>query len=213
MNDVVSWGNMRRLERTADALRTKGFETFVVENRKRALEKLLGVIPADCSIGAGGSVTLKQLDIIKALTGRGNRLFDHWQEGLSYEERLELRRKQLLADVFLASTNALTEQGELINVDGVGNRVAALSFGPKHVIVVAGVNKLVRDIHEGIERIKGFAGPVNARRLERDLPCARLGVCVDCQVPERICRVVSIVLWPPSKTRYSVCLVNEELGF
>ena len=194
MEDFVAWGYEQRLSRTADALRAKGFEVHILPDRERAKQRLLEMIDPGESIGAGGSVTLKQVGIVEALADRGNPLFDHWKEGLSPDERLELRRKQLNADVFLASTNALTERGELINIDGVGNRVAALTFGPRRVIVVAGTNKLVKDVDEGMERIRGFAAPVNARRLGRDLPCARLGYCVDCQLPERICRVVSIVL-------------------
>jgi len=213
MEDEIIRQNRLMLDRVADSLRRKGFEVFLAADSGEAREKVLAMISSEETVGAGGSVTIKRLGILDELARRGNRLFDHWKDGIDYEERLRLRREQLLADVFLSSTNAVTESGELVNIDGVGNRVAALSFGPKHVVVVAGRNKVVSDVDEGLRRIRNVAAPANVRRLDRDLPCAKTGYCVDCKLPGRICRVVSIVVWPPSRTRFSVILVDEELGY
>ena len=173
---------------------------------------MLELVPAGARVGLGGSLTLRELNLPTILQDRGHELVNHWIAGTSPEDNLRLRREQLSVDVFLTSTNAITLRGELVNVDGVGNRVAAMIFGPGKVVVVAGANKVVRDVAAARERIRELAAPINARRLGVPTPCAELGYCVDCDRPERICRIVTILERRPALTAMEVLIVGEDLG-
>jgi hypothetical protein len=129
------------------------------------------------------------------------------------EEILQIRKAQMTCDLFLSSTNAVTLNGYLVNIDGIGNRVNSSVFGPGKVILVAGFNKIVDDVEEAIKRIKNVSAPLNARRLNIDVPCAKVGKCVDCNSPNRICRAVVIHERRPTLTDILVIIVGEELGF
>ncbi len=128
------------------------------------------------------------------------------------DEDLRLRKEQIVSDVFLSSSNAITLKGALINTDAVGNRVCAMTFGPKKVIIIAGINKIVDTIDDGLKRIK-FITPMNNKRLGLDLPCVKQGKCVDCNEPHRSCRVTTIMERRPSKTDISVFIIGEKIGF
>lgn len=184
-----------------------------VKTKEEALEKITGMISSEATVGIAGSWTLQELNIPDSLEARGNTLFNHNRPGLTPEESLELRRKQLTCDVFLTSTNALTLDGQLINVDGSGNRVAAMIFGPKEVVVVVGINKLVKDVAEGQQRIKLYAAPLNNKRLARPNPCITTGECMDCQGASRICNVTTILHKKPLSIEMTVIIVGENLGF
>ncbi len=153
------------------------------------------------------------MGILERLEAQGNVLYNHWRPGLPKEEVLQIRKAQMTSDLFLSSTNAVTLNGELVNIDGVGNRVNSSVFGPGRVILVAGYNKIVDDVQEAIKRVKNVSAPLNARRLNIDVPCAKMGRCVDCNSPNRICRVIVIHERRPSLTDILIILVGEELGF
>ena len=200
-----------KVRRTLAALERNGFQTFFVSTRAEALDKVLSLIPTHANVGIGGSVTLREIDLIDALASRGNTVFQHWSQP---EENLRaIMMKQLNSDVFLASSNAVTEDGRLVNIDKAGNRVVAMIFGPRKVILVIGVNKIVKDLEEGILRARNVAAPMNARRRGDKTPCATTGVCTDCETPDRLCRVITIMEKKPSRTDVAVILVGEELGF
>ncbi len=201
-----------RAEAAVRALEQNGFRAHLVPSGEAAARAVLEMIGEGACVGLGGSLTLRQLGLPALLEARGVRMAQHWKAGLSPEEGLRVRREQLTADVFLTSVNAVTLQGELISVDGIGNRVAATIFGPGRVIVVAGANKVVRDVSEGLARVRNVAAPINALRLGVPTPCAELGYCTDCRRPERICRVVTIIERKPALTDLTVLLVPEELG-
>jgi hypothetical protein len=173
----------------------------------------LDLIPPDSVVGVGGSITVRELGLIEALQKRGNRVVQHWQKGLSFDEIIAVERQHLTSEVFLTSSNAITEAGQLVNVDGGGNRVAAMIFGPKKVIVIAGENKIVKDVDAGLERIKRVAAPLNAKRLNLSTPCAVTGVCTDCDIPERICNITTIIHRKSEETDITIILVGETLGF
>ena len=154
---------------------------------------------------------MDDIGVQKALQERGNMVFNH--QGLSKEEAFKVRRQEITADVFLSGANAVTLEGELINVDGSGNRVAALAFGPGKVIVVAGANKIVKNEAAGRERIKMMAAPLNADRLQRKTPCRVTGMCMDCHSPERICNVTTITHRPLTYTDIHVIIVGEAMGY
>ena len=202
-----------KMDETVGNLVKHGFEAFGVSDRSTASSEILKRIPATKTVGLGGSVTIRELGLPDALTKRGNLLYDHWKPGLSGEESLRTRRAQLSCDVFISGANAITLNGEIVNVDGFGNRIAATVFGPGEVIIVAGMNKIVRDVPEALRRIKTIAAPMNAKRFGADTPCARLGQCVDCDSPQRICRGMLIMERKPFATPALVVLVMEDLGF
>ena len=189
------------------------FQAYYVANRAEAVSKVLSLIPAGATIGVGGSWTLKELAIPDQLEKQGHEVFDHNRPGLTMEQSVALRHKELSCDVFISSTNAITLDGQLVNTDGSGNRVAAMSFGPKKVIVVVGVNKIVSDLDAAMERIELYAAPINNKRLDRPNPCTVAGVCMDCQGASRICNITTILHKRPPMIDFHVVVVGEELGF
>ena len=202
------------MEEILKKLESNGIIPSYFATKEAAKEEILKRIPLEATVGIGGSVTLREMDILDSLAERGTEYFDHWKPGLSKEEIMEVKRKQVTADYFLTSTNALTRDGKLVNIDNTGNRVAAMIFGPKHVIVVAGENKIVDDFPAAIKRIKEKVVPRNTSRRGDDTPCAKGRPCTDCNSPDRLCRVTSII---EKKTRgvetFSVVIVGEPLGY
>lgn len=185
-------------------------------NSKEVAAKVLDLIPSNALVGIGGSVTMRELGLLEILKGRGNRIADHWEarrKELAQEEVMKVRRLLLNSDVLLTSTNAVTETGYLVNIDHAGQRVAAMIFGPKKVVIIAGVNKIVRDVNEALERIKNVAAPMNARRLNKKTPCTVAGICSDCVSQDRICNVTTIIERRPVHTDILVILVGEMLGY
>lgn len=157
-------------------------------------------------------MTLRETGIIDALRERGNRFITDPAEPLG-PVLLEQRRQALTCDTYLTSTNAISEDGRLISIDGIGNRVASMVFGPRTVIIVAGVNKVAGSLEDAIERARQYAAVLNARRLGSKVPCATAGRCSDCRSPARICRVLTIMEACPGDTAVRVLIVGECLGF
>ena len=205
------------LSRTREALERNQFEVLVALSKKDAVEKVLELIPLDAKVGVGGSMTIRELGLIEALTRRGNRVVHHWIPDVPFSDWLPFMMEAHNSDVFLCSSNAVTEDGKLVNIDSTGNRVASMIFGPKKVIVIAGKNKIVKDVDAGLKRLKSVAGPLNAKRHNLiELPCVSTGLCMDCDSPKRICRVITIMERAPNRVRdpnITVVLVAEELGF
>lgn len=216
MIEARGWHQQIILGNTLTVLRKNGFEAIYVPNIEDAVSKILDIVPSNALVGLGGSVTLREMGLPELLRGRGNQVADHQdarQKGASSEKIMNIRRLHLNSDVFITSTNAVTVTGHLINIDGGGQRVAAMIFGPKKVIVVAGINKIVRDDDEGLWRVRNIAAPMNAKRLNRKTPCAVTGVCSDCESDERICNVTTIIHRRPSNTDTTIILVGEKLGY
>ncbi|HIU64005.1 MAG TPA: lactate utilization protein [Candidatus Avacidaminococcus intestinavium] len=197
--------------KAVDALRKNRFKAEFVKSSDEAIAAAMSLITKEDSIGLGGSMTVEGLGLEKLLSAQGNLLYNH--QGLPPEEAYLVRRKQLTADVFLCSSNAVTLTGELINVDGAGNRVAAMTFGPKRVVVIVGANKIVKDEEDGRRRIKMTAAPMNTDRLKRKTPCVSIGYCVECDSPERICSLTSILHKAPMGSDFHVIVVGEALGY
>ena len=210
--EIRAWHTAARLELVAENLKKRGFGAVIKETREEIAAHVASLIPAGASVGVGGSVTIRELGIPASLAGRGNPVFDHWQAGLTKGEVEETRHKQLAADFFLTGTNALTLDGRLVNIDGTGNRVAAMSFGPRHVIVIAGANKIARDLEEALWRVKNVASPQNSRRLGLKTPCAVTGRCGDCGQGSTVCRITTILEYRPGPTEYTVILSPLMLG-
>jgi len=213
MDPNKEWWIEERARKTIEKLEAHDFKAIYVKTKGEAAEEISRHVTPKLKIGVGGSVTIRNLGIMEQLEAGGHTIYDHWKPGLSKEKVLEIRKSQMTSDLFLSSVNAVTLNGELVNIDFSGNRVNATTFGPGKVILVAGYNKIVEDVQEGINRVKNVAAPINARRLNIDVPCAKLGKCVDCNSPNRICRVVVIHERRPPLTDMFIILVGEELGF
>lgn len=200
-----------RAKKTIEALRKNNFKAQYFDDVESALDALLNKIKVDESVGIGGSMTISQLDIPNILKKRGNEVHFHWLE--STPEGIDSAR--LLAsrsDVYLTSTNALTEKGQLINIDGIGNRATSMVYGPKKVYIICGINKIAKNVDDAIELIKNNAYK-NARRLKLNTPCAVTGKCNDCDSPQRMCNVTVIIEKNPNKIEIEVLLINKELGY
>lgn len=200
-------------EAAVKALKANRFDAAYLPGGHEAVRQILGMIPEVATVGIGGSKTIETLGLAELLKDRGNTVLWHNEPGLTPEQSAAYRHGQLSCDVFLTSANAVTMKGEIVNRDGVGNRVAAMIFGPKKVIIVAGVNKLVENLEAADVRIKTIAAPLNNKRLNRPNPCVKTGVCTDCDSPTRICNVTTILNKKPSLTDMTVLIVGEELGF
>lgn len=216
MIDGIRWYQEKKVARAIAALKENGFKTFHVPTKDDAVSRILDSIPSGALVGLGGSVTLREMNLPEILKDHGHKVADHWEaskRGASADEVMEIRRQHINSDVFITSTNAVTEKGELINIDGGGQRVAAMIFGPEKVIVVAGVNKIVRDVEEAIWRARNVAAPINAKRLNKKTPCAVSGVCSDCDSNDRICNATTIIHRKLSNTDMIIIIVGEDLGY
>ena len=213
-----------RIDKTMENLRRNKMEPYFCETSADARELVKTLIKKGDTISSGGSVTLKQTGVYDIITSSDYNYLDRSREGITPEEIEEVYRKTFCADAFFTSTNALTENGELYNVDGNSNRVAAILYGPKSVIVVCGVNKLVKDISEAAYRVKTKAAPPNTVRLNKGTYCAKAGQCVSlnkeapelcdgCHSDGRICCNFVVCAQQRHINRIKVIIVNEELGY
>ena len=208
-----------RLERTVKALAANRMEACWVRNKAEALERVQAMIPQGALVASGGSMTLEECGIMDLLRSGDYEYLD--RAAVTKEELPALFRRSFCADAYLMSSNAVTEQGELYNVDGNGNRAAALVYGPERVIVIAGANKLVPDIPAAVQRVKRLAAPVNAMRLKQDTPCASCGICAGvkgdlaagCKAEQRICCSYVVSGYQRFPGRIKVILVAENLGY
>ena len=212
MEQWEQWFQEKQIERTIKALKKNNFEALFVPNSKVALEEVMRQIPDGSTVGVGGSVTLAQVGILDALEKRRIHFIWPIKQSKNVEDRDELIRKSFSSDIFLSSTNAITEDGKLFNVDATGNRVGAMFVGSKKTIVVAGVNKIVKDLAAAEKRVREWVAPQNIKRLNRKTPCAETGVCGDCSSPDRICNIYVTLAKKPSRTQVFVILVGERLG-
>jgi hypothetical protein len=180
----------------------------------QALNEVVEMIPPGATVFRCGSMTAVGMGLWEAIAALPEvNLIDPYRPELSPGEGLELRRQGLAADVMIASTNAITLDGKLVNLDGMGNRVAAMAFGPKKVILVVGMNKVAPDLESAVARVKHYAAPVNAIRFGVKTPCVETGLCSDCKSPQRICNMWSTIEGHMIKDRIHVMLVGENLGY
>lgn len=196
---------------TIEALKKNNFDAEYFESSKAAIDAILKEIDIKESVGIGGSMTIKSIELDKQLKERGNIVHWHWLE--STPEGMDSARENAAkADVYLTSTNALTQDGKLVNIDGTGNRVAAMIYGPKRTIIICGINKIVETLDAAFERIEKNTYK-NARRLNLKTPCAVNMNCIDCNSPQRMCNVTTIINKKPGKKPIKVIIINEELGY
>ena len=212
-NDYQKWLWEKWGEKCIENLKKHGFDAHFVATAEDARELILKMVSGYESFGFAGSDTTRALGVMEELKSKGKTIYDHWQENLSKEEDLDIRLKQGRCDCFFCSANAVSLTGEVVNVDGVGNRTNAMTFGPKKVVIIAGMNKVALDLESAIQRVRDIAGPMRAKSLGVDTPCAETGLCSDCNAPQRICRITAILHRRPMLTDITVILVNQSLGF
>ena len=207
----------KRLSDLKETLEKNNFEVFLADDAGKAKEIVLEeIFPKTGAerVSWGGSMTLIATGLYEVMKGKSNiKVLDTFDKGLSPEDSLELRRHSLLVDFFITGTNAVTEAGQLVNLDMIGNRIGGLTFGPKQVVVLVGRNKIVADLEEAMFRIKNYVAPVNAIRLDKKTPCVKTSYCEECKSPDRICNTWTITEKSFPKGRVKVVLINEDLGF
>ncbi len=210
------WYYKTMAEKVVESLKHNNIDSFFCETSDEAKKKILSMIPRGSSVGMAGSVTIRDLGLIDELTKGDWKLYNQYLPDLSKEEKLKVRKEGTLADFFLSGTNAVTLGGELVNISAMGNKIAGLTYAKK-VIVVAGVNKIVKHVKEGIERTRNLVAPMNAKRLDFNTPCKKTGFCDydRCRPPEyhRMCNQLLVIEGEREKGRVTVILVGEELGF
>ncbi len=189
----------------------KNLEGYYCATSAEAVEKALSLMPEGSSITWGGSLTLTECGLMDALQDKNYELIDR-KDAKTPEENRIMYGRQVMADYFLMSSNAVTINGELVNIDGNSNRVACLCCGPQNVIVIAGMNKVATDVEDALKRVRNIAAPPNAMRLNRNTPCTQTGKCADCYSPECICSEIVITRRSSIPNRIKVILVGEELG-
>lgn len=200
----------RTIDRTVRSLNVNQFETTILETKDEVIPFLERVLPINATVALGGSMTLESCGVVDWLRTADVQFIDRYAENVNRDDAF---RQGFNADVFICSSNALTVDGELINMDGAGNRVGAMIFGPKKVYVIVGINKLVFNQDEGIKRIKHVAAPANCERLGKNTPCRQIGECVNCHVQERICSATVIMHRSHTPKRIHVVIVKENLGY
>ena len=210
---IKDWHNDTIGQKVVEALKKNKFDAVYFPDKEGGAKYILNFIKEGATVGIGGSVTINELNILDKMQEMGAVVLNHNVAGITAEEKLEIRRKQMVSDVFLCSSNAITLDGQLVNMDGAGNRVAAMTFGPKKVLIVAGVNKITKDVHSAIERIQLTASPLNNKRLDYKNPCATTGVCSDCKGDTRICNILTVMKRKPMATDVTVVLIGEVLGY
>jgi len=191
----------------------ENIELIPVNSKKEAHDKIIQLIPLKSTVGYGGSVTLEEIGILDTLRKGDYSFIDRTKVTPFTNEAHELARKTQHADYFLSGSNAITIDGKIVNKDRTGNRVSALIYGPEHVIIVIGKNKIVKDIAAALERIEKIAGPLNAKRRKAKTPCVETGNCTNCSSPDRLCCVTVIIERQHLPNRMKIILVDENLGY
>lgn len=202
-----------------EKLNKNNITTCYFENRKQAFEKVMSMIPEGSVVGFGDSDTLRQIGVVEALEKGNYKFLNPWQDRITFEENIKLKKRALTADIFVTGTNAITLDGKIVNMDALGNRVAAMLFGPDKVIIVVGINKIVRNLKQALKRIKKKAAPLNVKRhpeFDPMPPCGVTGDCEDCLSAWRICNKTVIIERQFDNYKYkpviTVIIVGEELG-
>jgi len=206
-----------QIEETLEILRANNFDAQFAKDSNAVKEIIFGSISKDVTVGVADSATVRQIGIVEELEKRGIRVLNPFLRELTTDPaktvaRDNLSRQIFSCDVLLAGTNAVTRDGKLVNTDAVGNRVASMIFGPRKVFVIAGKNKIVKNIDEALYRIKNLIAPFHARTKKYATPCAQTGKCSDCSAARRICNVTTILEKRPWRTEMTIIIVDEDLG-
>lgn len=211
--EIQNWHKQTIGKTVVNALIKNEFEAVYFSTAAEASAFILDYVKPETKVGFGGSMTINSMGIQDKVKAAGGKVIDHGAPGLTMEEKIAIAREELLSDLFLCSSNAITLDGLLVNIDGMGNRVSAMTFGPKKVIVVVSTDKICKDEKAAFERLEGIAAPMNNKRLGIQNPCTRTGTCMNCQAKSRICRAYSVLRKKPLVTDITVVVVGESIGY
>lgn len=200
-------------QKVVKKLKENNFKAEYINSKEDAIQRTYELIGNSITIGVAGSMTIRDLGIIQKLKDDGKEILDATIPGYSPEENIKIRQRQFSCDCFLCSSNAITMEGILVNTDSTGNRVGAMAFGPKKIVIVAGANKIVKDIDAAINRIELCVAPMNNKRMNRPNPCTETGLCEDCSTETRLCNITTIIKKKPPRSNIHILIVGEELGY
>ena len=210
--DIRKMRNEALGRRVVKALEARNMEAYYAATREEAVRRALELIPEGSTINMGGSASVRECGLTDAVCS-GNYIFYDRDRAETPEEKTEIALKAFTCDWYLGSVNAMTEDGVIVNVDGNANRIAAYAFGPKNVLLIVGMNKVVKTEEDAMHRARNEAAPINAQRFGIDTPCVKNGSCFDCKSPECICCQIMITRFSRIPKRIKVILVDENLGF
>ena len=209
MNEIVFKRNELLARKVIKGLESRNMTGYYAENREDALKIALGLIPEGSSVSMGGAMSAFEIGLVDALKSGNYNFIDR----ATFADRRDAAIAAYGADVFLSSVNAMTEDGVLVNIDGNSNRVSAIAYGPKKIVMIVGMNKICADLDSAMKRARNVAAPTNAQRFGLNTPCSRTGACVDCKSPDTICCQFLITRYSRHEGRINVIIVNDSLGF
>ena len=213
MNENIKWVNEKKIEKTINNLKKNNISGYYVKDNDELINLIKDIAKEGEVVSVGGSMSLFESKVIELLRSGRYEFLDRYKKDLTQEDIKEIYRKSFFADTYFASANAITEDGEIFNVDGNGNRVAAILYGPDKVVLIVGVNKIVKNIEQAVARNRAISGPANAKRLNLSTPCVKTGQCMECNIEDRICCEYTVIKRQRNPKRMHVIFINDTLGF
>lgn len=213
MNENIKWVNEKKIEKTINNLKKNNISGYYVKDNDELINLIKDIAKEGEVVSVGGSMSLFESKVIELLRSGRYEFLDRYKKDLTQEDIKEIYRKSFFADTYFASANAITEDGKIFNVDGNGNRVAAILYGPDKVVLIVGVNKIVKNIEQAVSRNRAISGPANAKRLNLSTPCIKTGQCMECNIEDRICCEYTVIKRQRNPKRMHVIFINDTLGF
>ena len=213
MNENIKWVNEKKIEKTINNLKKNNINGYYVKDNDELINLIKDIAKEGEVVSVGGSMSLFESKVIELLRSGRYEFLDRYKKNLTQEDIKEIYRKSFFADTYFASANAITEDGKIFNVDGNGNRVAAILYGPDKVVLIVGVNKIVKNIEQAVARNRAISGPANAKRLNLSTPCIKTGQCMECNIEDRICCEYTVIKRQKNPKRMHVIFINDTLGF
>ena len=213
MNENIKWVNEKKIEKTINNLKKNNISGYYVKDNDELINLIKDIAKEGEVVSVGGSMSLFESKVIELLRSGRYEFLDRYKKDLTQEDIKEIYRKSFFADTYFASANAITEDGKIFNVDGNGNRVAAILYGPDKVVLIVGVNKIVKNIEQAVSRNRAISGPANAKRLNLSTPCVKTGQCMECNSEDRICCEYTVIKRQRNPKRMHVIFINDTLGF
>ena len=213
MNENIKWVNEKKIEKTINNLKKNNINGYYVKDNDELINIIKDIAKEGEVVSVGGSMSLFESKVIELLRSGRYEFLDRYKKDLTQEDIKEIYRKSFFADTYFASANAITEDGKIFNVDGNGNRVAAILYGPDKVVLIVGVNKIVKNIEQAVARNRAISGPANAKRLNLSTPCIKTGQCMECNIEDRICCEYTVIKRQRNPKRMHVIFINDTLGF
>lgn len=210
--EIIKKRNRLLGEQVIKNLKSRNIDAYFAQDKEEALKKALEIIPQESSVSWGGSISIESIGL-KEVVKKGNYKVLDREKATTLEEKHEIMHQALSSDFFLTSCNAISEEGILVNIDGIANRLAAICYGPKHVLMIVGINKVVKSVEDAISRARNIAAPINAQRFDIDTPCKKTGCCYDCKSPDTICCQLLITRYSKIKGRIILILVDDNIGY